>query len=255
MRGLARTWAQAWAEARANRGGFAFQIGVMVVNDIVWIVFWILFFDRVGEIRGWGFDELVVLFAILTTAAGIVLGLLSNARSIARLASDGGLDAALTLPVPTLPFLLFRRIDAVNVGDALFGVVLFALLGQPTPTRTLLFCFGVACATAIFVGFLVTVGSIGFFVGRDEAGDLGFHAILLFSSYPVDVFGGALKLFLYTAVPAGFVTSMPASLVNDPRPGAAVAVLAVAIAVLLTGVLTFRAGLRRYTSGAGWSTA
>ncbi len=255
MTGLARTWAGAWAEAWSNRRGFWFQVLVMVVNDVIWIVFWYLFFDRVGEIRGWGVDELIVLFAILTTSAGFVLGALANVRRIGELAATGGLDAVLTLPTPTLPYLLVRRIQTANVGDLFFGVVLFLVLGNPTPARTAVFVFGAVCASAIMIGFLVLVGSLGFFVGRNEGGELGFHALLLFSSYPVDVFGGSVKVFLYTVVPAGFVTSVPTELVVDPSLPMATAMAAVAATVLGLGWWTFRVGVRRYTSGAVWTSA
>ena len=63
----------------------------------------------------------------------------------------------------------------------------------------------------MLAGFLILVGSASFWVGRNDGGDLGFHAILLFSNYPVDIFGGVTRIFLYAVVPAGFVTSTPAS--------------------------------------------
>lgn len=255
MRALGRTWAGAWAEVWANRRGFWFQVSVMIVNDVIWIVFWYLFFDRVGEVRGWDIDDLIILFAILTTSAGVVLGGMANVRRLSALAIDGGLDAVLTLPTATLPHLLVRRVETPSIGDLLFGIVLFVVLGDATPTRVLVFLFGVVCAVMILLGFLVAIGSLGFFVGRNEGSDLGFHALLLFSSYPVDVFGGAVKVFLYTVVPAGFVTSVPAQLVADPDPAMTAAVAAVAAGVLAFGWFTFRTGLRRYTSGAGWTAA
>ena len=33
----------------------------MVVNDIVWVVFWILFFRRVGSVRGWDGERIRLL--------------------------------------------------------------------------------------------------------------------------------------------------------------------------------------------------
>src|SRR5690348_13532004 len=97
------------AEARANPGAFWTQLGAMAVNDIVWVLFWVLFFHRVGSVRGWDRSRVLLLFSVLTTAGGIVLGVLSNARRIGQLVPDGGLDAMLALPVPTLPYLLVRR--------------------------------------------------------------------------------------------------------------------------------------------------
>ncbi|MEL6985476.1 MAG: ABC-2 family transporter protein, partial [Actinomycetota bacterium] len=238
-----------------NRAGFWSQIVIMVINDLVWILFWVLFFDRIGSIRGWDIDRLIVLFAILTTAGGIVLGLLNNARQTGQLAATGALDATLALPVAPLAHLLFRRVEPVNVGDLFFGITLFAVFGNPTPTRTAIFVFGVCCAVLILAGFLILVGSASFWAGRNDGGDLGFHAILLFSNYPVDIFGGVTRIFLYAVVPAGFVTSAPARLVDDFDPRWAAATVAVAIIVAVAGWSAFTLGLRRYTSGAAWVRA
>ena len=255
MRVAQATLAAAWREAWANRRGFWLQVGIMSVNDLGWIVFWAFFFGRVDDVKGWDFDRLMVLFAILATAAGIVLGLLNNSRRIGELASTGGLDAALALPTSPLAHVLCRRVEAANVGDLFFGIGCFLVLGQPTVERAVVFVFGVACAVLILGGFLVAVGSLSFYVSRNEASDLGFHAMLLFANYPVDIFSGATKIFLYAVVPAGFVTSVPALLVDDFDPRWAVGMLAVALTVAFLGWLTFTVGLRRYTSGAVWTAA
>ena len=249
------TWRSAWREALANRAGFWTQIAIMMVNDLVWMVFWFLFFDRVGSVQGWDLDRLIVLFAILTTSGGIVLGLLNNARITGRLAATGALDSALALPIPPLLYLLFRRVEPVNVGDLVFGILLFTLFGDPSPQRTLVFGFGVVCAVLILTGFLILVGSVSFWAGRNDAGDLGFHAIVLFANYPVDIFGGATRVFLYAVVPAGFVTSAPARLVDDFDTTWAIATLAVAVGVAGAGWLAFTLGLRHYTSGSSWTRA
>jgi ABC-2 type transport system permease protein len=255
MKALAITWLTAWREAWANRRGFWTQVTVMVVNDVVWILFWVLFFHRVGTVRGWNVDELLVLLAVLTTSAGVVLGLLNNARRVGDLAATGGLDAALSLPTPTLLHLLCRRIDTSNVGDLIFGIVLFIARCNPTPQRSAFFALGVLCATLTITGFLVLMGSLSFFVGRNEAGDLGFHALLLFSSYPVDIFAGATKVFLYAVVPAGFVSASPARLVDHFDLARAMGMLGIGIAFVTAGSIAFTLGLRRYTSGAVWTRA
>lgn len=249
------TWRSAWAEAWANRRSFWFQIAIMTANDVVWIVFWVLFFRRAGEVRGWDIGDLLVLLAVLTTSSGIVLGAMANCRRIAELAAGGGLDAALSLPTPTLPHLLSRRVDPLFVGDAVFGIALFLVAGDPTPQRAAMFVFGVVCSVMSITGFLVLLGSSAFFVGRSEAGDLGFNALLLFSSYPVDIFAGVTKLFLYVIVPAGFVSATPARLVEEFHLGWALGVLAVGFGLLGAARLAFGVGLRRYTSGSAWTGA
>lgn len=249
------TWRSAWAEALTNRAGFWSQITIMVVNDVVWVVFWVLFFDRVDSLRGWDLDRLIVLLAILTTSGGIVLGLLNNARRAGPMAAAGELDAVLALPVPPLAHLLFRRVEPVNVGDLVFGVVLFVAFGDPTPQRVAVFAYGVVCGVAIITGFLVLIGSTSFWVGRGDVGDLGFQAIILFANYPIDVFGGTTRLLLYTVIPAGFVSSVPARLVDRFDPTWAIACGVAALLTAVAGWTAFTLGLRRYTSGSTWTRA
>ena len=66
-----------------------------------------------------------LVLAVITAAAGIALGVLANARRIGSMAVDGHLDAVLTLPVPPLAHVLLRRVEATNVGDLAFGLILF----------------------------------------------------------------------------------------------------------------------------------
>ena len=255
MRALVATFRSALAEAGSNRASLGSQMTVMIVNDIVWVAFWVLFFRRVGDVGGWDGERILVLLAVITSAAGITLGVLGNARRIGVMAVEGQLDAVLSLPVPPLAYLLLRRVEPMNVGDLLFGFVLFALAGHPTVGRTAVFVVVVLLAATLMTGFLVLTGSLAFFVGRSEGGELGFHTILLLGSYPVDVFAGAAKVILYSVVPAAFVSSVPARLIDSFDTGRALQLAAVAVAFAFAGWATFTIGLRRYTSGSVWTRA
>ena len=253
MSGLLATFRAALAETWSNRAAFFAQVAVMGFNDAVWILFWVLFFRRVGSVRGWDGQSILLLLAVITCAAGVSLGLLANARRVGNMAVDGELDAVLALPVPPLAHLLLRRVEAVNVGDLAFGVVLFAFSGPLSFGRTVVFAGVVLAAATVLTGFLVLTGSLAFFTGRGEGGELGFHAIVLLGSYPVDIFAGAAKVLLYTAVPAAFVSSVPAGLVEDFDIGGAAVLAAIAATFAGAAWATFTLGLRRYTSGSVWT--
>ena len=108
-------------------------------------------------------------------------------------------------------------IDTVNLGDVAFGLVLFAVAGAPDARSARWSTSPAPLASAVLLtGFLVAdrVARLLHRPGR-ERGDLGLHAVLLLASYPADVFAGATKVLLYTAVPAAFVSGVPARLVDD----------------------------------------
>jgi ABC-2 type transport system permease protein len=256
MRAILATFRTAIVEAWTNRRSFWVQVSIMMANDLAWVIFWALFFNKVGAIRGWDTQRVLLLFAVLTTIAGAALGLLANARKVGEIAADGGLDAVLTLPVNPLAYLLVRRVDTALLGDLVFGPALFVFAGEPTLERTAIYVVGSLCGAAVLVGFLVAMGALTLFIGgRGEQADLGFQAILILASYPLDVFGGATKLLLFTAVPAAFVTGLPTALVDDFSITTALALGGAAAFFVALALVTFMLGLRKYSSGAVWTRA
>jgi ABC-2 type transport system permease protein len=119
----------------------------------------------------------------------------------------------------------------------------------------LVFAAVVIAAAALMTGFLVLTGSLAFYIGRSESGELGFHAILLLGSYPVDVFAGVAKVVLFTVIPAAFVSTVPARLVDSFDATDLLWLAAVAAVFAAAGWAVFTMGLRRYTSGAVWTRA
>lgn len=252
MRGLAATLRNALAEVRANRVSFLSQVAVMGLNDAVWVIFWVLFFRRVGSVRGWDGHSILLSLPSSPARAASRWGCWPTPAGWGTWRSTASSTEVLALPVPPLAHLLLRRTEAVNVGDLAFGVVLFAFSGPASVGRTVVFAGVVLAAATVLTSFLVLTGSLAFFVGRSEGGELGFHAIVLLGSYPVDIFAGAAKVLLYTAVPAAFVSSVPAGLVEDFDVGEAALLVAVAATFAMAAWTTFTLGLRRYTSGSVW---
>ncbi|MEZ5225326.1 MAG: ABC-2 family transporter protein [Acidimicrobiales bacterium] len=207
MKALLITMRYALQEAASNRLALWIQMTVMVINDLVWVLFWVIFFDRVGAAR---------------------LGRRSSpapprrphdqcwprARLVPQRAQhrptgvERGPGRSAGTPGPSLTHLLVRAVAPVNLGDVVFGIALFLYVARFDPRQAAVFVFAVVCSATLTLSFLLLMGSLAFFVGRNEGGELGFHAILLFSSYPVDIFTGVFKVLLYTVVPAGFVTSV-----------------------------------------------
>jgi ABC-2 type transport system permease protein len=253
---IARVMRAAFCDALANRRSFWVQVLVMAVNDVTWVVFWALFFNAVGNVRGWNRDDVLMLFAILLTASGIALGLIGNARKLGQMAADGEIDAALALPLDPLAYLLARRVDTVLLGDLVMGPLLFVYASDRSAVSFAVYVGGALCASIVLVGFLVAVSSLTLFVGgRGEQADLGFQAILILASYPLDIFGGPTKVVLFTLIPAAFVTGLPASLLREFDVGTALGLAGAAVFFALLGIGLFRLGLRRYASGALWTRA
>ena len=234
----------------AYRGAFWLSIGAMVLNDGVWLVFWWLYFSRFPVVHGWHLTDVAALWAIGATAIGLTHGLLGNLPRLAQLIMQGELDVYLSLPKSALPHLLLSRVHVANLGDVLFGPAVFLLLLHPTLARTALFLLAVVLAAAIFFGFTLVLQSLAFFLGRaDLLAEQVSISMITFSTYPSPIFQGALRLLLFTLLPAGFIDVMPVSVLRAPDPSFIAEAAGYAMLLNLVALFTWRTGLRRYESG------
>jgi ABC-2 type transport system permease protein len=96
----------------------------------------------------------------------------------------------------------------------------------------------------------VIVHSLAFWAGpMDTLARQYWEFTVMFSCYPRSIFGGLLRVALFSVIPAGFVAYLPVELLrNFAWPGLA---LAFGGAVVYGGLAlwVFHAGLRRYESG------
>ncbi len=247
------TGAYVWANLRialAYRAAFFSAVLGMVINDAIWVVFWWLFFTRFPSLDGYGFRDIVIVWSICATAFGLAVGLAGGAFTLASRIARGELDFYLVLPKPVILHLVVSRMDTSGWGDALFGVAVFAFLASPTPMDAVAFVGLSLIATLIVVSYAIAVNSLAFWTGRAETlSDQLIFGLITFATYPEKLFTGAVKVVLYTVVPAGFVAYIPVGLLHEWDWGWALVLLAGTIGSISVAVTTFTVGLRRYQSG------
>jgi len=92
--------------------------------------------------------------------------------------------------------------------------------------------------------------SLAFWLGDAEglAQEL-WGALINFSTYPTVIFKGAVKVLLFTVLPAGFIAYVPVELLRQFRWSWLGGVLGFAALMVVDSTAMFRAGLRRYESG------
>lgn len=246
----------AFKEALARPAGLALEITVMIANDVVWVLFWLVFSHNAGVVRGWDAERLVLLFAVVTCVFGLANGLFANARHLSRMVTEGELDAVLTLPVRPLSYLLCRRISAFALGDLIFGVVTFAVVAGHSLNNWIAFAVVALLGAVVLTSFLVIISAVSLWFSSGPRGSqLGFDIAATFSMYPFDYFGGATKFLLMTVVPVAFIAAIPTAVIYDFAWPQFVLLLGVAIAVAGLAHASFSAALARYRSGSQWSRA
>jgi ABC-2 type transport system permease protein len=232
------------------RATFIGRIIGMVLNDAMWLSFWLIYFARFPVVRGWERADVVTLWAVCALGFGLCFSLFGNINRIASIVVRGDLDFYLVYPRHVLLHLAVSRMDATALGDVAFGLVVFFALVKPTVIQALLFVVSGLLVACIFFGFTVIIHSLAFVAGNSEMlADQASNTLIHFATYPSSIFDGPTKAILFTLVPAGFINTIPVSVIRDFDPLFFAGLALAAIFLLPASDRIFKALRRKYESG------
>ncbi|MDJ0976031.1 MAG: ABC-2 family transporter protein [Planctomycetota bacterium] len=234
----------------ALRGAFWLQASFMLVNNLIFFTVWLIFFNRFDEVRGWRLPDMGVLYGVAASGYGLSVIFAAGVRDLARMIVDGDLDPYLTQPKPVLMHAVGSRSSAAGWGDILSGVVLIGFSGlvtwQTLPWVLLAPVLGAFAITAT----AILVCSLAFWLGpMDQMARQVIEFTVLCAVYPTSIFGGFLRVVLFTVIPAGFMSHLPVELIRAWSPRAMLFATGGVALFTTLAVVVFHQGLKRYTSG------
>jgi ABC-2 type transport system permease protein len=234
----------------ALRAAFWMQAGFMALNNVLFFTIWWILFDRFEEIRGWRVEDMAALYGIAAFGYGVAAVLAGGLPDLARKIDDGDLDSILTQPKSVLVQAISSRTRPDGWGDLVSGTVLIALSGMLGSSTWPFAVLAVALASTMFVASGVMLHSAAFYVGR--VGSLARQLqdfLLTFAVYPPTLFGGPLKVFLFTVLPAGLISYLPVEILRSADPTTIATAIAGTVGYATVAWWVFHRGLRRYCSG------
>jgi ABC-2 type transport system permease protein len=247
---LLAVWKANLLSAMEYRTAFLLQAVGMMVNDFMYFVIWIIFFDRFKDVRGWGVNDMYLTYGVLASSFGLVSLLFGNAFNLSEIISKGRLDYYLSLPRPVLLHAVASRMIASGMGDFTYGFISYGLSGYFTWNGLLRFVLATLLAAIVFAAFLILIQSLAFWLGvMSNLSALALNAMLTFGIYPITLFDNYAKLILFTLIPAALMGAVPAEFIRAFTWKTLAELLVGAIVFLFIAVTVFRLGLRRYESG------
>ena len=248
-------WKVNLASAMEYRLAFITQSIGMILNDGVYFLIWVIFFDRFKDVNGWGLTDMFITFGVSASAFGLAGLLCGNAFNLSEIISGGRLDYYLSLPRPTLLHVLASRLVPSGFGDFLYGFISYAASGQFNLEGLGRFVLAVLLATIVFLSFLVIAQSLTFWMGTGGSfTQLAINAMVTFAIYPITLFNQAARLILFLVVPAAFMGAIPARFVHTFSWSMLGWMVLAAVGFMAFAILIFHLGLRRYESGSAFQT-
>jgi ABC-2 type transport system permease protein len=232
------------------RASFVAQVFGMILNNASFIVFWLILYSQLPSIQGYGFNDVMFLWALSAAGYGLAGVFLGNAGSLSRSIYTADLDVYLLQPAPLLPNYLLSRMSISAWGDILYGVVLYAFTQPFTVGHVTLFLLFTVLMAAVLTALRVFWHSFTFFLGNaEDFAATASEMVLSFNLYPGTIFKGGASILLHSLIPAALMAYIPVELFKTFDLGRLLVLLAADAAICVAAWLTFKLGLRAYASG------
>lgn len=229
---------------------FILQIVMMILNDLFFILQWLIIFSITPSIGGFGFRECMLLWSLSAGSYGFAHLFFEGAFHIDEIIYQGGLDVYLTQPKNLLVNLCCSKTSVSAIGDIIYSIVALAI-GGATWWWYLAILPICMIGGLIYVGIILCFQSLNFYVKRGGSiANMIHSSITLFSNYPPIIFNMVAKIFLYSIIPCGFMVFVPAQyLFLGFNIWWLLAMLGFMVFSLSLAFILFRIGLKCYTSG------
>ena len=221
----------------------------MIANNVIFFLIWVAFFRVNGEVNGWHLHDVTILFGFAAVAFGFAMFLMGGIRHLATMVDEGELDIWRSRPVDLLAPVLFHKSEPYSVGDILTGLAFVVVFGSGgwAEVSAILILGAFSGVTLVFLYLSVSCLSLW---TRGNAGLIAtIHEIVIITgSMPLHGLPMLAKVFLFTALPAGFISYLPAEIVRSPQLGEVFLYVVGSLLIWKTGAEIFKRGLRRYAS-------
>lgn len=239
-------------EYRAN-----FIIGAsstIVVQASSILAIWVVM-QKVPNLNGWRYDEILLVYGLITLAKSINHMFADNLWTLGRLyIRSGGFDRFLVRPIDPLFHLLADRFCQDGLGNFLVGVALvikssIALGIQWTLLKGLMLVVAIISGGVIFIALnLLTCVTAFWIIDSIPVTRLVFDNHL-FAQYPLTIYPKAISILLTWIVPYGLASFYPASYLLNRSAGNLVWISPFMAALLLfLGYRFWQFGLNHYNS-------
>jgi ABC-2 type transport system permease protein len=231
------------------------MISAVIVQVAGFIFIWTIF-QRIPDINGWTFWQVVTMYALIFITEGVGSLFFEGTWMLGYMIWSGQFDQVLVRPVSPILQVMAGRVGFNGLGNLVMGFTLIglAVINVPvewTPVRVLMLVVLVASAATIRVALNLATAASGFWFRNPwSMVPMFVHQLGELAKYPITIYSVAVQALVVVAVPFAFVSFFPTAFIFGVDPFSPIGLLTPLIAVycMIMAVVVFRVGMRRYES-------
>ena len=175
-----------------------------------------LFYTQTDNIAGWGLGEAFTLLATWHVVNAVLTFFVRrNFSKLPDEIKDGDLDVIVTKPVNMQFFVSLKHIDLPKIFNLFFAIALLVFgMSRVGVDATLsgVLAYIILVIAGIMIGYSLWFGvlTLSFkYLGMSNL-EMLFDSVFRFARFPADAFTFVGKALLFTAIPLGVMTQLPA---------------------------------------------
>jgi ABC-2 type transport system permease protein len=227
-----------------------------VMVQLTGLLFIWTIFQRIPNINGWTFWQVVMMYALIFVTEGVGSLFFEGTWRLSNLVYTGQFDQILVRPVSPIVQVLAGAVGFNGLGNIVTGLFLIGvgIANTPvawTPGRLLMLVILIASAATIRVAINLGSAASAFWVKAPwSMVPMFVHQLGEFAKYPITIYSVAVQALIVLAIPFAFVSFFPTAFIFGVDAWSIQGLLTplVAIYCVLMAVWLFRVGLRRYES-------
>ncbi len=232
------------------RESFLLQSFFMLLSNLVFFSFWWIYFSNFSSIKGWTLADIACLYGIVNGAYGIFSVFLGGSRYIARMIFEGDLDMLIVKPKNLLLQIMGSKSVSSGWGDIVSSIVFLSFSGYITLVNLPFLILFILTASIVITSFSIMMGSLAFWMGDSHTlSKQLFEFLLTFSNYPKSIYVGAIKVFLLTVIPSGFIGFVPIETIKNQSLSGLFYIVGFTFIYAYCASRIFHCGLKSYSSG------
>ncbi len=233
-----------------NTGDALVNVLMMTINNLSFIFMWWVIFHNKGNINGWTFSEMALLFAVSNNAFATYALFARGIQNLPEYISNGNLDNYLLTPRSSLFIVSTSESTFANWGDYLTGFIMYFLSGYVGWKTFFLMLLTSFLAFVILYSVRLIVSCFAFFASDTQRlGDNIFMAFLTFGMQPATIFTGWYKILFLTIIPAGFLSLVPVRIITEFEWKDLLLMILASIFFATVAIRFYHWGLKYYSSG------
>jgi len=249
----------------ATRRQAEYKVGfyVFLLNQLfsvsLWLIFWKILIDRIGDFGHWSYELVVVLTGFVSVNAGLWLTFIYIWRLPGEILS-GSLNSHLIKPVHPFLHMLCKWLNLRSLPRFVMGVAIigFAIVYFELPFTALSLILAGLTSMLSFLAVFLPLAIIcltAFWIGRAEFLRDLFVELFVFQNYPLTEFPNAF-IFVFTfVIPLIFSGTVPVLVLTQYSTTDSILLLLLLVVIVAVQIglfnLLWQKGLRRYESYGG----